>query len=104
MKRYTVGIDLGTSHTACAYAPLEGRAADIALLPIPQRLSAGDVQAQPLLPSARYQAAPGELGEAWRQPWPPLEATDDAPATLGRWARDLGAAVPGRLVESAKSW
>ena len=104
MKRYTVGIDLGTSHTACAYAPLEGRAADIALLPIPQRLSAGEVQAQPLLPSARYQAAPGELGEAWRQPWPPLEATDDTPATLGRWARDLGAAVPGRLVESAKSW
>jgi hypothetical protein len=56
-----------------------------------------------LLPSVRYQAAPGELGEAWQQPWPP-QGADDAPAVIGRWARDLGAAVPGRLVASAKSW
>ncbi|MFT3812449.1 MAG: Hsp70 family protein [Acidovorax sp.] len=102
--RYAVGIDLGTSHTVCAFAPLGGGAAEIALLPIPQRISASEVQAQPLLPSVRYQAAPQELGDAWRAPWPPLDASDGAPATLGRWARELGAAVPGRLVASAKSW
>lgn len=102
--RYAVGIDLGTSHTVCAFAPLDGGAADIALLPIPQRISASEVQAQPLLPSVRYQAAPQELGDAWRAPWPPLDASHDAPATLGCWARELGAAVPGRLVASAKSW
>ena len=104
MTDYAVGIDLGTSHTVVASAPLAGAATDIALLPIPQRSTAGEVIAQPLLPSARYQAAPGELGEAWRQPWAPQGASDTAPAVIGRWARDLGAAVPGRLVASAKSW
>ncbi len=102
--RHAVGIDLGTSHTVVAHVPLDGSAADIALLPIPQRISAAEVQAQPLLPSVRYQAAPQELGDAWRAPWPPLDATEEAPAAIGLWARELGAAVPARLVASAKSW
>ncbi|MFD2752560.1 Hsp70 family protein [Comamonas terrae] len=102
--RYVVGIDLGTSHTVVAHAPLAGHASDIALLDIPQRSTAGEVVAQPLLPSVRYQAAPGELGDAWREPWPAQDADEQAPAVIGRWARELGAAVPGRLVASAKSW
>ena len=101
---FVVGIDLGTSHTVVASVPLRGAATDIALLNIPQRSTAGEVIAQPLLPSVRYQAAVGELGDAWQQPWPPQEATDAAPAVIGRWARDLGTSVPGRLVASAKSW
>lgn len=101
---FIVGIDLGTSHTVVASVPLNGSAKDIALLPIPQRSAAGEVVAQPLLPSVRYQAASGELGDAWQQPWPPQGATEQEPAVIGRWARDLGAAVPGRLVASAKSW
>ena len=102
--RYAVGIDLGTSHTVVASVPLHGGPGDIALLPIPQRTTASEVQALPMLPSVRYQAAPGELGDAWRQPWPPLGASDEAPAITGRWARELGASVPARLVASAKSW
>jgi molecular chaperone DnaK (HSP70) len=101
---YAVGIDLGTSHTVVASVALDGATSDIALLDIPQRNTAGEVVAQPLLPSVRYQAAKGELGEAWQQPWPPQGADEAAPAVIGRWARDLGAAVPGRLVASAKSW
>ncbi|MDR3005917.1 MAG: hsp70 family protein [Acidovorax sp.] len=106
---YAIGIDLGTSHTVLASAPLEGSGAVgavpcITLLPIPQRSSAGELVAQALLPSLRYQAMPGELGEAWRAPWPPQAASEAEPAVIGRWARDLGAAVPGRLVASAKSW
>ncbi len=102
--RYAIGIDLGTSHSALAWAPLAGDAAHIALLPIPQRASPAEVQADVLLPSARYQAAAGELGDAWRTPWSPLAAQNAAPAVVGRWARDLGAATPQRLVASAKSW
>ena len=102
--QYVVGIDLGTSHTVVASVPLNGVAKEIALLNIPQRSTAGEVVAQPLLPSVRYQAAPGELGDAWREPWPPQGADAQAPAAIGRWARDLGTAVPGRLVASAKSW
>ncbi|MEG0675145.1 MAG: Hsp70 family protein [Comamonas sp.] len=101
---YIVGIDLGTSHTVVASVLLTGAAGDIALLDIPQRSAAGEVIAQPLLPSVRYQAAPGELGDSWQQPWPPQGADEAAPAVIGRWARDLGTAVPGRLVASAKSW
>ncbi|MBS0293230.1 MAG: hsp70 family protein [Proteobacteria bacterium] len=102
--RHAVGIDLGTSHTVVAHVPLAGGAQGIALLPIPQRVSAAEVEALALLPSTRYQGTPDELGEAWRTPWPPLGAGAQAPAVIGRWARELGAAVPARLVASAKSW
>ena len=93
--RYTVGIDLGTSHTVVAYAALEGGGAtgepQVLLLPIPQAVGPGEVAAEPLLPSVRYHPAPGEL-------------PGDPPFVMGRFARELGAAVPGRLVASAKSW
>lgn len=104
MALYVVGIDLGTSHTLLAYAPADA-SAPVALLPIPQRVSAAEIGAAPLLPSLRYQAGEGELApDTWRQPWPPLFASEPAPALLGRYAQDLGAQVPGRLVSSAKSW
>ncbi|MCE1251303.1 MAG: hypothetical protein LWW82_11345, partial [Comamonadaceae bacterium] len=85
--RYAVGIDLGTSHSALAYVPLQAAAADIALLPIAQRSSASEVQALALLPSARYQGAEGELGPHWDQPWPALGASAAHPAATGQWAR-----------------
>jgi len=104
MARYIVGIDLGTSHTLLAYAPADG-SAGVALLPVAQRVSTAEIAATPLLPSLRYQAGDGELAPAtWQQPWPPLFASEAAPALLGRYAQDLGAQVPGRLVSSAKSW
>lgn len=111
--QFAVGIDLGTSHCALAYAPLQvqslsqpaGQPQDgIALLPIPQRSNAAEVQAHSLLPSMRYQAGSSELGHAWQQPWPPLGSSEAAPAVLGHWARELGASHPQRLVASAKSW
>jgi len=116
--RYTVGIDLGTSHTVVAYAAhaLAGASAEagadaagsnaIALLPIDQLVAPGEVAAPALLPSVRYHPAPGELNAAdLALPWPGvLEGADTPPAVLGRYARDLGGQTPGRLVASAKSW
>ncbi|WP_313303303.1 Hsp70 family protein [Diaphorobacter sp.] len=104
--RFVVGIDLGTSNTVVASVPVGSTSADdIQLLPIAQRTAADEISAQPLLPSVRYHSAVDELGEsAWQQPWPPLGASPQLPATVGRWARELGAAVPARLVASAKSW
>ncbi len=102
--RHVVGIDLGTSHTVVAHAQLDG-SAPISLLAIPQRTAAGEVDSHPLLPSVRYQAAVGELPpDALNQPWFTLGASDAAPAIVGRYARELGASVPGRVVASAKSW
>ncbi|GAB3359595.1 MULTISPECIES: Hsp70 family protein [Giesbergeria] len=108
--RYSVGIDLGTSHTVVAYAAL-GRAKDAAgvqLLPMKQLVGPGALAEQVLLPSVRYHPAPGELPPVALQPmWLEPQHQGQAqqpPAVLGRYARDLGAQVPGRLVSSAKSW
>jgi hypothetical protein len=107
MKPYVVGIDLGTSNTVVAYA--EAGADEIRVFDIEQLTAPGEVAAQPLLPSARYHPAPGELAPgALQLPWsaPANEASDAGTATpvVGRLARTLGAQVPGRLVASAKSW
>jgi molecular chaperone DnaK (HSP70) len=113
MPQYIVGIDLGTTHTVVAYAPVakppgRGRRAALAqpqLFDVPQLIAPGQVAQRPLLPSVRYHAAPGEIAEGDMQlPWPQGEDTPLGPVVLGQWARQLGAQVPGRLVSSAKSW
>jgi len=109
MKRYSVGIDLGTSNTVLAYA--ETGSHEIRVFGIEQLVSPGEVAARPLLPSVRYHAAEGELSAAdLPLPWSAASAAvghgKDAaqPVVVGRLARLLGAQVPGRLVASAKSW
>ena len=112
MSQYVVGIDLGTTHTVVAYAPLTAMAggppaalADIRLFDIEQLVAPGEVAALPLLPSVRFHAAPGELAAgALQLPWPADVDAGLAPVVMGQFARQLGAQVPGRLVASAKSW
>ena len=95
---FTVGIDLGTTHTVVAFAARG--TARIQIFPILQSVAAGEIAPLPLLPSVRFHPAPGTLPAAdMLLPWPSSE-----PAVLGRFALDLGAQVPGRLVASAKSW
>jgi molecular chaperone DnaK (HSP70) len=103
MKQFIVGIDLGTSNTVVAYA--EAGSKDIRVFDIEQLVSLGEVAARPLLPSARYHAAAGELNAGDLQlPWQQTIETHGSPVVIGRLARALGAQVPGRLVASAKSW
>ncbi|MFT3717108.1 Hsp70 family protein [Pseudorhodoferax sp.] len=95
---FRIGIDLGTTHTVLAFAPVEG--GDIQVFPIPQSIAAGEVAARPLLPSLRFHPAEGALAAAdLLLPWP----SDDW-GVLGAFARELGQQTPGRLVASAKSW
>jgi molecular chaperone DnaK (HSP70) len=110
--RTAVGIDLGTTNTVVAWAPLEREAEREAesshgtgarrssgtlaeVLPVPQLVSAAETEARALLPSMLY--APPE-GERVEDPF------DDAPWVLGEHARRRGAEVAGRLVASSKSW
>ncbi|WP_297365862.1 Hsp70 family protein, partial [Thauera sp.] len=103
MARYTVGIDLGTSNTVVAFAA-EGDDR-IQLLEVDQLVGHGEVAARTLLPSLRYHPAAGELDAAGlRLPWPDAPPAGAPPAVIGRFARELGAQVPGRAVASAKSW
>jgi molecular chaperone DnaK (HSP70) len=111
LKRYSVGIDLGTSNTVLAYAAVGSQ--EIRVFEIDQLVSLGEIAARPLLPSVRYHAAPGELNAGdlqlpWRAPDGSIGSADgsqqDPPVVIGRLARALGGQVPGRLVASAKSW
>ncbi|MFM0031789.1 hsp70 family protein [Paraburkholderia madseniana] len=111
LKRYSVGIDLGTSNTVLAYAAVGSQ--EIRVFEIDQLVSLGEVAARPLLPSVRYHAAPGELSAGdlqlpWRAPDGSIGnaagSQQDPPVVIGRLARALGGQVPGRLVASAKSW
>ena len=88
--KYAVGIDLGTSNTALAYAALDEQDPRVQVFQVPQLVSAESRQARPLLPSHLYLASQHEqhAGEV----------------LVGAYARDRGAQVPGRHVASAKSW
>ncbi|WP_338848994.1 Hsp70 family protein [Massilia sp. W12] len=104
--RYSIGIDLGTTHCALAWVDLassDGEQAVQGVLSVPQLSSAGNVQALPLLPSFLYlphesEFAPGDLSMPWQS------ANNNPPAFAGEFARTRGAGTPIRLVSSAKSW
>jgi len=96
-----IGIDLGTSNCAVAFAdPAPAADARVTDFAIVQLLRPGEVAALPLLPSCLYVSGEHELPAGSMQlPWgasPRLIA--------GAFARWQGARVPGRLVASAKSW
>ena len=96
--KYTVGIDLGTSNCAVAFAPLQGSAAKVSDFPVRQLVREGQVAAQSLLPSALYSPIESERS-ALNAPFAP-----EADWIVGQFARWRGAKVPGRLITSAKSW
>lgn len=92
--RFSVGIDLGTTHSVVAWAPREG-ASEARIFNVPQLVTPSEIEARPLFPSFLYAPLPGEIQA---DPW------GDSPWALGEVARRRGGEVPGRLVASAKSW
>jgi molecular chaperone DnaK (HSP70) len=98
-----VGIDLGTTNTVLAYADVGSE--HVATFDIPQLVAPGEVGTAPLLPSNRYHPLAGELAvDALQLPWSEPDVGGVDRVAIGRLARSLGAASPGRLVASAKSW
>jgi molecular chaperone DnaK (HSP70) len=95
--RYVVGIDLGTTHCAMAYAELADEKGRPKVLDIPQLVAAGTLESRALLPSFLYVAAQGEGPQTL--PW-------DASRTfaVGEHARARGVDAPARVIASAKSW
>jgi len=112
-SRYIVGIDLGTTNSVVSYADTRkvdeggpGAGPDVRLLKIPQITRAGVVEDAEFLPSFYYIPAEGELPEnSLALPWrPQADSAAGAAYAVGIFALDRGAAVPIRLVSSAKSW
>ena len=99
--RYVVGIDLGTTNSAMSFVDTEIDRWKIETFTIAQVVAEGQVERLETLPSFYYEALPAErLSGATRLPW-----LKDAPAgTVGVYARDHGRTLPGRMIESAKSW
>lgn len=101
--RFSVGIDLGTTHCVLSYADLtniDDEEFSPQVMAIPQLTSPGSVEDKPQLPSFLYQAHPAELAEdSTALPW--IAKPD---YLVGEIARNLGSKTPIRLVASAKSW
>lgn len=99
--RFLIGIDLGTTNSAVAYVDTAERSWQVRDFPAPQIVSPGLVESRDTLPSFHYEPAAAErAGRALSLPWQATEADH----VVGVYARDQGAAAPGRLISSAKSW
>ena len=101
--RYSVGIDLGTTHCVLSSINLSQVDDDDLtqeVMVIPQLTSPGVVEDKKQLPSFLYLAHEAEIAEGEKAlPW-----TDDPDYLVGDIARSLGSKTPIRLVSSAKSW
>jgi Ethanolamine utilization protein EutJ (predicted chaperonin) len=104
--RYSIGIDLGTTHCVLSYMDLSNITADpaavpeLTIMPIPQLTRAGVIEEKKQLPSFIYMAHESELNDAdLRLPW-----NAQPKAIVGGIARELGSKTAIRLVSSAKSW
>ncbi|MEJ2765707.1 Hsp70 family protein [Photobacterium sp. MCCC 1A19761] len=98
--RYSVGIDLGTTHCVLSYVDLQEEAASVNVMPIAQLTTPGNVEEKSQLPSFMYQAHESELAEGdTALPW-----SAQPNAIVGAMARTLGSKTPIRLIASAKSW
>jgi molecular chaperone DnaK (HSP70) len=103
MPQYIIGIDLGTTNSALAFAPAnapEGEKTEVQILGIPQLVNAGEVAPLDLLPSSLYIPGPNEFVEGTLAlPW-----HGRPEYIVGRLARTRGVENANRLVSSAKSW
>lgn len=100
--KYSVGIDLGTTHCVLSYVDLSKDEDEISqeVLAIPQLTSPGEVEDKKQLPSFLYLAHEAEIAEGESSlPW-----TATPEHLVGDIARTLGSKTPIRLVASAKSW
>jgi molecular chaperone DnaK (HSP70) len=103
--KYVIGIDLGTTNSALAYAEIRPDAdpfetPEVRLMDIPQLVNPGEVRDEPLLPSSLY--VPGATdfpAGSLALPW-----DAEPPFVTGRLAQKRGVENAGRLVASAKSW
>jgi hypothetical protein len=97
MTRFAVGIDLGTTHSALAVAPLDTDTPRPQVITIPQLVAAGQIDTPSLLPSFLYFAheSDGPQGLPWDA---------ERSFAVGEYARARGIDAPARVIASAKSW
>jgi len=92
-SRYVVGIDLGTTNCAVAFAEADEPQGGISCFSVRQWVDLGVQEPRELLPSFHYQPLTEEA-----------QLLGDRRAIVGCLARDRGGQLPGRMICSAKSW
>ncbi|MEZ8012338.1 MULTISPECIES: Hsp70 family protein [Vibrio] len=98
--KFSVGIDLGTTHCVLSYIDTSNEDARVEVMPIPQLTAPGTVETRSQLGSFLYQPHEHEMNAGSRVlPW-----SSEPKALVGAIARNLGSKTPIRLVASAKSW
>jgi hypothetical protein len=101
--RFSVGIDLGTTHCVLSYIDTSKNVDDkivLEVMPIPQLTAPGTVEDKLQLPSFMYLAHEAEITASDKAlPW-----TTEPEFLVGDIARNMGSKTPIRLVASAKSW
>ena len=95
--RFSIGIDLGTTNSALAFAPLVGEGTPEILF-VPQWESLAGLTEEPTLPSFLY--LPEEAAAAHFRG----REVGAGQWVVGRFARIKASETPGRVVHSAKSW
>src|SRR5687767_11218535 len=100
-SRFIVGIDLGTTNSSVAFVDTAEAAWRVLDFLVPQVVAPNVIEARETVPSFHYEAGEGEFAQgALDLPWGERGRRE----VVGIFARDHGAAVPGRLISSAKSW
>ena len=103
--KYVIGIDLGTTNSALAYAEIRPDAdpfapANVQVMGVPQLTNPGEVRPEDLLPSFLYIPGGSDFpAGSLALPW---DANRDF--AVGVLAQKRGGENAGRLVSSAKSW
>lgn len=98
--QYVIGIDLGTTNSVLAYAPINAEKPQVELLAVPQLTAPGSVESRTSLPSFLYLAPDQEAaGGTLDLPWQSQQTQ-----VAGELARRQAADAPQRTVTAAKSW
>ncbi len=95
---YCIGIDLGTTNSVLAFAPLDEPESLIAVLPIPQLVGPGAIERRLSLPSFLYLSK--SLDDAALQ----VPGIRNSLGIVGEYARRVASEKPDRVIAAAKSW
>ncbi|QDV21814.1 Hsp70 family protein [Aureliella helgolandensis] len=99
-RRYSIGIDLGTTNCVVAYASLEAEQPEIKVLKVQQISAPSQTESLESLPSFLYVPRDQELESGVFN----LPDAPTYPVVSGVYARNMSADQPERTIAAAKSW
>ncbi len=100
MKKYSIGIDLGTTNCVVAYAELTSERPKVELLNITQLTAPNQTESPPFLPSFLYVPSEQESAAGGFM----VPGLPGYPTVNGLYARGISAEKPERTIAASKSW